>query len=172
MYMWSSTKTWSRSTDEAIEVVRPLLVRDGRDRRLQPGDVRLERDRHLVAEAALHARADRAQEPGRRRRHAERRSPRRAARGAVAASTPSPSSLSHSASSASGSAASSASDERRQHQPRLVPVAELAQPPHRRQRRRQVDRAAAHASGEDVIGRSLLVLGALKRCACRSNIVR
>ena len=56
---------------EPIEVVGALLVRDGRDRRLQPGDVRFERDRDLVAEAALHARADRAQEPGRRGRDAE-----------------------------------------------------------------------------------------------------
>ena len=74
MYMWSSTNTWSRSTDEPVEVLGPLLVGDRRDRRLEPGDVRLERDRDLVAEAALHARADRAQEPGGRRRHAERRS--------------------------------------------------------------------------------------------------
>ena len=81
MYMWSSTNTWSRSIDEAIEIVGALLVRDRRDRRLQPGDVRLERDRHLVAEAALHARADGAQEPGRGRRHAERR---RAATGPAA----------------------------------------------------------------------------------------
>jgi len=50
---------------EAVEVVRPLVVRDRGDRRLQPGDVRLERDRHAVAEAALHAGAHGTQEPRR-----------------------------------------------------------------------------------------------------------
>ena len=73
MYMWSSTNTWLRSIAEPIEIVGPLLVRDRRDRGLQPRDVRLERDRDLVAEAALHARADGAQEPGRGGRDAERR---------------------------------------------------------------------------------------------------
>ncbi len=90
---------------EAIEIVGALVVRDGRDRGLEPGDVRFERDGDLVAEAPLHAGADRPEEPGRRHRHAqaERRrahQPRPAAR-----VTPSPSSMSHSASSASGSAA-------------------------------------------------------------------
>ena len=66
---------------QAIEIVRTLVVRDRRDRRLQPRDVRFERDRHLVAEAALHARADDAQEPGRGRRHAE---PERGARTSAA----------------------------------------------------------------------------------------
>ena len=85
MYMWSSTKTWSRSIDEPVEVLGPLVVRDGRDRRLQPRDVRLERDRHLVAEAALHARADtcagtRSPWPTRRGRR-----PRRSTSRAVAA---------------------------------------------------------------------------------------
>ena len=91
---------------EPIEVLGPLVVRDGRDRRLQPRDVRFERDRDLVAEAPLHARADRAEEPRRRGRHAEadRRRAHEAAAGC--SSTPSPSSMSHSASSASGSAAS------------------------------------------------------------------
>ena len=44
-----------------------IVATDG----LQPRDVRLERDRDPVAEAPLHAGADGAQEPGRRRRHAE-----------------------------------------------------------------------------------------------------
>ena len=56
---------------EAVEVLGPLLVGDRRDLRLQPGHVRLERDRDPVAEASLHARAERAQEPGGRRRRAE-----------------------------------------------------------------------------------------------------
>ena len=57
---------------EAIEVLRHFLMRDRPDRRLEFRDVRLERDRHLVAEAALHARRDDAEKPGRRGRHAER----------------------------------------------------------------------------------------------------
>ena len=50
---------------EAIEVLRPLLMRDGRNGRLEPRDVRLERDRHLVAKAARDSRADDAQKPRR-----------------------------------------------------------------------------------------------------------
>ena len=117
---------------QPVEVIRPLLVRDRRSRRLQSCDVRFERDRHLVAEPPLHARADRAEEPRGGCRHAEadRRDPHQ--RRASPASTPSPSSLSHSASSASGSAASSDSTNAADHQPRLVLIAELAQPPHRR----------------------------------------
>ena len=71
MYMWSSTKTWSRSTGQPVEVLGALVVRDGRDRRLQTGHVRLERDRDLVAEAALHAVREHAQEPGGGRAHGE-----------------------------------------------------------------------------------------------------
>ena len=48
---------------EPVEVVGPLLVGDGRHRRLQPRDVGLEGDGDLVTEATLHASADRAQEP-------------------------------------------------------------------------------------------------------------
>jgi hypothetical protein len=48
---------------EQIEIVGPLLMRNRRHRGLQPRDVRLEGDGHLVAEAALHARADGAEEP-------------------------------------------------------------------------------------------------------------
>ena len=56
---------------QPIEILRAFLMRDRRDRCLQLRDVRLERDRHLVAEAALHARADGAEKPGRGGRHAE-----------------------------------------------------------------------------------------------------
>ena len=156
---------------QPVEVLGPLLVRDGRDRRLQPGDVRLERDRHLVAEAALHARADRAEEPGRRRRHAEadRRAPHQAAvvlEHAVAEQ------LEPQREQRVGQRGEQRQHERREHQPRLVAVAELAQPPHRRQRRRQgVDRAiAAQARTSYVVPSSSSA--AVKRCACRSNIVR
>ena len=56
---------------ETVEVQESLLVGDRRDLRLQPRHVRLERDRDPVAEPALHAGADRAQEPCGRRRRAE-----------------------------------------------------------------------------------------------------
>jgi hypothetical protein len=48
---------------EAVEVVGALVVRDGRDRRLEPGDVRFERDGDPVAEAPLHPGADGLEEP-------------------------------------------------------------------------------------------------------------
>ena len=74
MKRWSSVNTWSRSTREPVEVLGPFVVLDRRDRRLQRRDVGFERDRDLVAEAALHAREDDAEEPrGRgRRREPER----------------------------------------------------------------------------------------------------
>ena len=93
---------------EPVQVLAPFLVRDRRDRGQQRRHVRLERNRHLVAEAPLHADADGLQKPRRGGRDAEcqhrqphaRQSPR---------SAPSPSSLNQNASSASGSAASSTS---------------------------------------------------------------
>ena len=57
---------------EPVEIVGTLMVRDRRDRRLESRDVRLERNGHFVAEAALHSRADDAQEPRGRRRDAKR----------------------------------------------------------------------------------------------------
>jgi hypothetical protein len=56
---------------EPIEVLGPLLMSNGRHGGLEPGDVRLERDRDLIPESPLHSRADRSQEPRRRRRHSE-----------------------------------------------------------------------------------------------------
>ena len=57
---------------EAIEIIGSLLVRNRRNRREQRCHVRLERDRHLVAEAAGHARADGLKKPRRGRGHPER----------------------------------------------------------------------------------------------------
>ncbi len=121
---------------EAIEIVGALLVRDRHERRLQACDVRLEHDRDPVAEPPLHARADDAQEPGggsrraesdRRPEHeilpvvddavAEQQQPERDQR--------------------IGQRRELRQNERPRHQPRLVAVAQLAQPPHRRQRRRK-----------------------------------
>ena len=62
---------------EAVEVLGSLLVLDRRDRRLQPRDVRLERDADPVAEAALHAVEQHLQVPRRGRRDAPGRRPRR-----------------------------------------------------------------------------------------------
>ncbi len=109
MYMWSSMNTWLRSTASRSRYSRPFLMRDRRDRRQQRRHVRLERDRHLVAEAALHAGADGLQEPRRGGRDAERQHRQPYARASRPRSAPSPSSLNQTASSASGSAASSAS---------------------------------------------------------------
>ena len=53
---------------EPVEVLGPLLVLDRRDRRLQPRDVRLERDADPVAEPALDAVEQHLQVPRRRRR--------------------------------------------------------------------------------------------------------
>jgi hypothetical protein len=90
---------------QPIEILRTLLMRDRRDRSLQLRDVRFERDGHLIAEAALHARADRAQKPRPGGRHAETN--RRALyHPGLCSRTPLPSSISHNARSASGSAAS------------------------------------------------------------------
>ncbi len=57
---------------EPVENVGALVVGDGGHRRLQPGHMGFERDRDLVAEAALHAGTDRAQQPGGRGGDAER----------------------------------------------------------------------------------------------------
>ena len=115
---------------QPIEILRAFLMRDRRDRCLQSRDVRLECDRHLVAEAALHARADRAKKPRRRGRqaeakgrtfdqarpvledaHAEQHQPQRQER--------------------IGQRGELRQHERGEHQARLVAITQLAQPPHR-----------------------------------------
>ncbi len=94
---------------QPVEVVRSLVVRDRRDRGLQPRHVGLERDRDPVAEASLDAvltcAGTRSRWPTRRVPNAARDAP--ASR--LAAITPWPRSMSHSASSASGSAAATTS---------------------------------------------------------------
>ena len=153
---------------EPIEIVGALVVRDGRDRRLEPGDVRFERDRHLVAEAPLHAGADRAEEPGRGGGHAE-------SDGAAAHQTGPV--LEHALAEQHqpqreqriGQRRELRQRERGDHQPRLVPVAELAQPPHRRQRGRQVVGGAIRRGRHNASLSSSST--SVKRCACRSNIV-
>ncbi len=122
---------------QTVEVVGPLLVGDGRHRRLQAGDVGLEGDRHPVAEAALDPGADRAQDPGGGRRHTE------ADRGddeqaPVAVEHPVAEELEPQRQERVRERGGQGQHEGGDEQPRLVAVAELAQPPHRRQRRGQV----------------------------------
>ncbi len=56
---------------QPVEIIRTLVMGDGNNRCLELRDVRFQRNRDLVAEAALHARADRAQKPRRRRGDSE-----------------------------------------------------------------------------------------------------
>ena len=141
---WSRTATCTcdrartpdRAGGEPIEVIRSLVVGDGRHRCLQTGHVRFERDRHLVAEAALYPRADRAQEPRGGGRHAEAngRDPRQPGRalddGLAEQHEPEREQRIR-------QGREQRQDEAAAHQARLVPIAERAQPPHGRQRRRQ-----------------------------------
>jgi hypothetical protein len=128
---------------QPIEIVGPLVVCDRRDRRLEAGDVRFERDRDPVAEAALHTRADRTQEPGRRRRDTEPQRRRKHESGPPVDDTLAEEHEPQ-RDQRVGQRGELRQRERRQHQPRFVPVSEFAQPPHRRQRGRQVlvDRSA------------------------------
>ena len=71
MYMWSSTKTWLRSTARRSRYSGRSWCSIVASRRQQPRHVRLERDRQPVAEPALGAVADHPQEPGRGRRRSQ-----------------------------------------------------------------------------------------------------
>jgi hypothetical protein len=124
---------------EPVEKFGPLLVGDGGHRRLQPGHMGFERDRDLVAEAALHAGADRAQQPRGRGGDAERdrgdaHDPRVPPEHAFAEQLEPPGQQ------GVRQGREPRQHECREHEPGLMAVAELAQPPHRRQRGRQVRR--------------------------------
>ncbi len=136
---------------QAVEVQRALLVGDRGDRRLQAGDVRLERDRDPVAEAALHARAERSQEPGGRRRHAEAEGGRHQ-QAPVAAEDALPQELQPEGEQArpAGRRAATSANEAAISRGSWR-IAELQHPPHRGQGRR------AGRLRRGVIGRSLLV---------------
>ena len=56
---------------QPVQVIGALVVFDGGHRRLEPGNVRFERDGQSVAEIALDATADHPQEPRRGRREAQ-----------------------------------------------------------------------------------------------------
>ena len=66
MYMWSSTNTWVRRTDEPVEVVAALVVLQPDDTRLEPCDVGLQRDRHPIAEPPGEAVGQDLEQPGQR----------------------------------------------------------------------------------------------------------
>ena len=73
MYMWSRTKTWSRSTDEPVQVLGPLVVGDRGDRACSRATcasraiVTLSRNRRCTRVLTT------LQEPGRHRRDAQAR---------------------------------------------------------------------------------------------------
>jgi hypothetical protein len=122
---------------DAVEQLGPLLMGDRRHRRLEPGHVPFQGDRHLVPEPPLHPGADRAQEPGRHGRagEAERGDQQRCAvamqhRGAEQREPDRDERVRQ--------RGEQGQQERRQQQAGLVPVAQPAQPPHRRQRRGKV----------------------------------
>ena len=138
--------------------------------------MRLERDRHLVSESPLHARADGPQKPRRRRGQPEpdgsRPNQQRPMLDDAVAEQHQPEREER-----IRERRELRQDERRHHQPWLVAVAETAETPHRRQRRRQRrDRVLIGASAPGRQARTSYVVPSsssdVKRCACRSNIVR
>ena len=121
---------------EAVEIRGPFLMGDRADRCLQPRDVRFECDGHLVAEPPLHARADRAQYPcggGRNPQTHRRQDDERAPLFQHAL----PEKHQPQRQERVRESRELRECERYEHEPRLVPVSEDAQPPHRRQRRWQ-----------------------------------
>ena len=122
---------------QTVEILAPLLVRDGGDRREQRRDVRLERNRHLVAEPALDPDADGLEKPGGSGRHAEREHGQPDAR-PVATERSLAEQLEPVGQQRVGQRRQQHERERRDDHRRLVPVAELAQAPHRGERRREI----------------------------------
>ena len=163
---------------EPIEVVGAFLVGDGRHRRLQARDVGLEGNGHPVAEAALHAGADGAQEPRRGRGHAEG-DRRHAQQQDVVLEDAVAEELEPQGQQRVGQRRQHRQPERPEHEARLMAKPELAQPPHRRQRRRHFSRLAvehpppgpAHQARTSYTTPSSSSL-ALKRWAWSSNIVQ
>ncbi len=121
---------------QPIEIVGTLVMGDGGDRSQQRGHVRLERDGHLVAEATLHSSADGGEEPGRGGRHADRqRAPPDAS--PIALQDAVANQLEPERQQRIGHGGQKRQGERRDDQRRLVAIAQLAQAPHRRERRRK-----------------------------------
>ena len=129
---------------EAVEILGPLVMLDGRDRRLQGRDVGFERDGDLVAEPALHAGEHDAQEPrGRGRRRQSERGDDDAA--AVVIVEPVGEELEPQRDQRVGDRHHDRHREREEQAARLGAVAELHRAPERAERRGQVVRRAFHA---------------------------
>ena len=157
---------------QPVEVLGPLVVLDRRHRRLEAGDVRLEGDADLVAEAALHPVEQHPHVPGAHGREAPARRPRPAPWSGSSLVTPSASSAIHSATSASGTRGEQGHRERADEQPRLGAVAELHHPPQRAQRRREVVVREVVRRATQAPPPRLRSSSSTKRDACMSNIVR
>ena len=122
---------------EAVQIVGALMMGDGDQRCLKAGYVRFERDGDLVTEAPLDSGAHRSEKPRRRGRQAEAGS-RGAYQAGLMAEDSFPEQLEPQRQQRIGEHRQLRQHERGQHQPGLVAVAELAQAPHRGERRRQV----------------------------------
>ena len=122
---------------EPVEVIGTLVMGDGHQGCLQTGDVRFERDRDLVTEAPLHPGADRAEKPRCRGRNAETER-RRAHQTLLVHQQTLTQQLEPEGQQRVRKHRQLRQDERGQHQPGLVAVTQLAQAPHRGERRRQV----------------------------------
>ena len=127
---------------EPVEVLRALLVGDGLHGRLQPGDVPLERDRHLVAEAALGAGREHPEEPRQHRREPEGDGGQQH-QASVPVGGASTQQRQPQRDERVGQGGQQRQHERADDEPRLAVVAEPHEPPHRRERARQlVDRVS------------------------------
>ena len=122
---------------EPVEVLGPLLVGDGGDRGLQAGHVGLEADGDLVPEPALHPGRDGGQEPGRRPGRPEEQA-HVAQLGGITGQDGVGHRLEADGQEGLGQGRHQGQHEGHRHQGGLVLVADLAQPPHGRQRGRQV----------------------------------
>ena len=122
---------------EPVEVLGSLVVGDGRDRCLQVGDVGLERDRDLVAEAALHPGRHDAQEP-REGDAGTEADGRHGDHGRVLVDDALGQHGEEHRQQGVGQGGEQGQPDRRRHELRLVLVAELAQAPHGRDRRREL----------------------------------
>ena len=165
-YMWSSTKTWLRSMDKRSRYSGRSWCAICPHGRLQPRHVGLERDGHLVAEAPLHARADRAQKPGCGGRYAQGRSPPLASTPSGARESPSPAAP---ATRQAGHRAAPPAATRRTTPPSAAVRGDSPACTAATSTKAPAAEVPAQTRDSYVVPSSS---GRWKRCACRSNIVR
>ena len=160
---------------QAVQVLGPLLMRDRRDVCLQPRDVGLQRDRHLVAEAALHPGGDGHHQPGGDGGDCER-DDRELQQARLMLEQPFAEQLEPDREQRIRHRRDQGEDERGAHEGRLVAIAEPAQPPHRGQRGGQACRRAPRRvrRGHRRPPPPRLPLASRSRtgCACSVNIVQ